>query len=145
MTHDGSLAYVFDAENHLTHSNGVDYTHDGDDWRVKKSNGDLEWHSTACGGDLLDEFDLSGNLKSEYYYIAGMLFATRSFYYYGDHLQSERVMTDTTGHLQWESDYYAFGGELNVTNLASNNRKFTSKKRDTETSFDYSHLRMYDP
>lgn len=49
---------------------------------------------------------------------------------------------DFGGHMQWESDYYPYGGEIAVVNLTSNNRKFTGKKRDTETDFDYSHHRM---
>src|SRR5207249_179828 len=79
MTRDGSLAYTFDAENRLTNANGVTYTHDGDGWRVKKSSGDLEWHDVS-DGNLLDEFDLTGNtVTAEYYYIGSMLFASRSF------------------------------------------------------------------
>jgi RHS repeat-associated protein len=142
MMHDNNNAYTFDAENRLTTGNGTTFTHDGDDWRVKKSSGELEWHDTSCGGDLVDVFDLSGNLKAEYYYVGHMLFASRSFYYFGDNVDSVRVITDTTGNVQRESDYYAFGGELPVVTTISDVRKFNGKKRDTETSLDYSHFRM---
>ena len=143
MTNDGSHSYTFDAENRLATGAGVTYTYDGDDWRTKKSSGQLEWHDTTDDGNLLDEFDSSGNLQAEFYYIGSMLFASRSFYYFGDNVNSIRIMTDTTGVVKQETDYYAFGGELDVIANSGSNRKFTSKKRDSETGLDYSHHRAY--
>lgn len=143
MTGDASKTYAYDAENRVKSSSGVTYTRDGDGWRVKKSNGDLEWYDSTGGNELLGVFDLSGVLKSEYYYIGELLFASRSFYYFSDHINSVRVVTNTTGTVQRESDYYAFGGEIPVITTVAEVRKFTGKKRDTETDLDYSFYRMY--
>lgn len=143
MTGDASESYAYDAENQVKSSSGVTYNYDGEGWRVKKSNGDLEWHDSNNGSGLLSVFDLSGVLKAEYYYIGSMLFASRSFYYFGDNLSSVRVVTNTTGVVQRESDFYAFGGEVPVVTTVSEVRKFTGKKRDSENNLDYSLLRMY--
>ena len=125
----------------------MNYTYDGDDWRVKKSDGDILWYDPAGNHQLAAVFDLSGNLKSEYYYLGGMLIATRSYFYYSDHLNTVRVMTDLTGNVQFESDFYPFGGEIVVSggqNTDTQN-KLVGRRRDTDLStvFDYAHFRMY--
>jgi RHS repeat-associated protein len=140
--------YTYDAENRMTSAlSSVNYTYDGDDWRVKKSDGDILWYDPAGNHELADVFDTSGNLKSEYYYLGGMLIATRSYFYYSDHLNTVRVMTDLTGNVQFESDFYPFGGEIVVSggqNTDTQN-KLVGRRRDTDLStvFDYAHFRMY--
>jgi RHS repeat-associated protein len=42
-----------------------------------------------------------------------------------------------------ESDYYPWGGELQLVNNDTNDYKFTGKKRDTETGLDYFGARYY--
>jgi len=42
-----------------------------------------------------------------------------------------------------DSDYYAWGGELQFVNNDSNHYKFTGKERDTETNLDYLGARYY--
>jgi RHS repeat-associated protein len=150
MTHDGSNAYTWDAENKLKTAVGVTYTYDGDGWRRKSSNGKLFWNDSGCSNPVLMETDLSGNNAQEFIYLEQRRIARREssgavYYYFDDHLGSGRVMTNATGVTQQESAYYPYGGEIVVTNTVDNRYKFTGKRRDTETLFDYSLYRMYYP
>ncbi len=57
-------------------------------------------------------------------------------YYYSDHLGSTSVITDNSGAIQQESDYYPYGGEIPVTGGYTNTYKFTGKERDSESGLD---------
>ena len=65
------------------------------------------------------------------------------FYYFSDHLKTASVITDSAGVIKAESDYYPWGGELQLVNNDSNDYKFTGKKRDIETGLDYFGARYY--
>jgi RHS repeat-associated protein len=67
----------------------------------------------------------------------------RVHYYFSDHLGSASVVTDSSGAIQKESDYYPFGGEMVITGSDINNYKFTAKERDSETGLDYFGARYY--
>src|SRR6202035_2687673 len=120
------------------------YAYDGDGQRVKKSNGStgtLYWRN--LGGEILDESDLSGNVQEEYVYFNGQKFARRDIstnavhYYFSDHLGSHSLVTDSSGSIQNESDYYPYGGEMVITNSDPvNHHKFTGKERDAESGLD---------
>ncbi len=58
-------------------------------------------------------------------------------------LGTAQVMTDATGLIQQESDYYPFGGERVITNTVDNRYKFTGKERDVESGLDHSPFRQY--
>src|SRR5205807_177870 len=49
----------------------------------------------------------------------------------------------SAGNIKSESDYYPWGGELQVSNNDSNHYKFTGKERDSETGLDYFGARHY--
>jgi RHS repeat-associated protein len=156
MTFDAtaSLSYTFDQENRLTGASGYAYTYDSDGNRVRKSNGNLAasgtlyWYMTP---GVVAETDLAGTLKSEYVFFDGERVARRDgptgtggvFYYFSDHLKTASVITDSSGVIKAESDYYPWGGELQFVNNDSNDYKFTGKKRDTETGLDYFGARYY--
>ena len=63
------------------------------------------------------------------------------FYFLSDHLGSARVVTNATGGIVEESDFYPFGGERVITDTLNNQYKFTGKERDTESGLDYFGLR----
>jgi RHS repeat-associated protein len=44
-----------------------------------------------------------------------------------------RVITDSTGHIQWESDFEPFAVERSITNNVANIYKFTGKELDAES------------
>ncbi|HET9281579.1 MAG TPA: RHS repeat-associated core domain-containing protein, partial [Candidatus Angelobacter sp.] len=156
MTHDltSGLNYTFDQENRITGANGYTYTYDDGGNRVRKSNGNLAgngtlyWYMTP---GIVAETDLAGTTKSEYIFFDGERVARRDgvngaggvFYYISDHLKTASVITDSAGTIKSESDYYPWGGELQITANDSNHYKFTGKERDSETGLDYFGARYY--
>jgi RHS repeat-associated protein len=151
MTHDATanLNYVFDPENRIMGAAGFTYTYDADGNRVEKANGStgtLYWYMSP---GIVAESDLTGNLKTEYIFFDGQRVARKDFpgnavsYYFSDHLKTASVVTDASGTIQNESDYYPWGGELQFANNLDNHYKFTGKERDQESGLDYFGARHY--
>ena len=98
---------------------------------------------------IVAESDLSGTLKSEYVFFDGERVARKDFpgntvaYYFSDHLKTASVITDAAGNIKADSDYYPWGGELQLTANDSNHYKFTGKERDSEIGLDYFGARYY--
>src|SRR5215471_1659505 len=100
---------------------------------------------------IVAESDLTGAPKSEYVFFYGERVArkdfsgstTSVFYYFSDHLKTASVITDSSGTIKADSDYYPWGGELQFVNNDSNHYKFTGKERDSETGLDYFGARYY--
>jgi RHS repeat-associated protein len=132
--------YQYDGENRLIATAGVTYTYDGDGRRVKKSSGMLYW--TGSAGDALVETDLAGNTTAEYVFFNGRRVARVDQpsgsiqYYFADHLGSADVITNASGTITKESDYYPYGGEITVVTGDSNRYKFSGKERDSESGLD---------
>jgi RHS repeat-associated protein len=109
--------------------------------------GKIYWY--GAGTEILDESDASGNFTDEYVYFGGKRIAHRvvsgnSIYYYAeDFLGTSRVITTSTGTVCYESDFYPYGGERNITNTCPQNYKFEGKERDTETNNDDFGARYY--
>jgi RHS repeat-associated protein len=129
---------------------GWTYVYDGDGKRVKKVNGStgtLYW--TGVASDALSESDLAGTIQKEYIFFNGKRIARRDVvpntvhYYFSDHLGSASVMTNATGGIEDESDYYPYGGEIALTNTVPQNYKFTGRERDTESGLDDFGARFY--
>ena len=136
---DGVNAYTWNAESETKTAAGVTYTYDGDGHRVEKSNGTLYWY--GMGSEVLDETDLSGNLKNEYVFFGGKRIAVRSAsgsinYYVEDHLGSSRVMTSSAGAVCYDADFLPYGQEVDYTSTCGSNYKFTGKERDPESNLD---------
>jgi RHS repeat-associated protein len=154
---DGVTA-VYDPENRISTatSGGIPttYTYDAAGNRVRKSNGNTPPDGTlywAMMPGVVAETDLAGTTKSEYIFFDGERVARRDgptgadgvFYYFSDHLKTASVITDATGTIKAESDYYPWGGELQFVANDSNHYKFTGKERDGETGLDYFGARYY--
>jgi RHS repeat-associated protein len=134
-----SASYTYNAENQVTSAQGVTYTYDGDGKRVQKSNGKLYWY--GAGSDSIAESDLSGNITDEYVFFGGKRIAHRKSsgevdYYFADHLGTSRIVTNATGTILDDSDFYPFGGERVITSSSGNTYKFTGKERDSESGLD---------
>ena len=142
MTNDGIFTYTFDPENRLIGAHGYAYTYDGDGMRVEKTNGTtgtLYWYMAP---GVMDETDLSGNNPHEYVFFGGQRVARKDsnglvYYYFSDHLKTASVVTDSGGNLKADSDFYPWGGELQIYSNFNNTYKFTGKERDSETGLDY--------
>jgi RHS repeat-associated protein len=147
MTADGTNNYTFNAEGELTAAAGVTYTFDGDGNRVKKSSGKLYWY--GVGSDPLSESDASGNLTAEYIFMSGTRIAMLNLpaatvsYYVQDHLGSSRVVTDSSGNIQDDSDFLPYGQEKSYSSSSGNHYRFTGKERDTESGLDDFAARFY--
>jgi len=140
-------SYTYNAEGELTSAAGVTYTYDGDGDRVQKSNGKLYWY--GVGSDPLSESDASGNLTNEYIFLNGARIAMLQLstsavnYYVADHLGSSRIVTNSSGSVLDDSDYYPYGGERSYSSGSGNNYKFTGKERDAESGLDDFAARFY--
>src|SRR6478672_10605708 len=69
--------------------------------------------------------------------------ARRRFLYFSDHLKTASVITDASGAIKSESDFYPWGGELQFVANDYNHYKFTGTERDSETQLDYFGARYY--
>ncbi len=141
LLNDGSASYSYDLDNRLTSTAGVTYTYDGDGNRVKKSNGTLYWLGLCAGTKVLLETDLSGNTLREFVFFAGRRVARRDnsgsvYYFFSDHLGSAKLVTNATGSVVEDSDFYPFGGERVFVDSLDNNFKFTGHVRDPESGLD---------
>jgi RHS repeat-associated protein len=132
--------YAYNAENQLTSTAGVTYSYDGDGKRVQKTSGTLYWYGTSP--DPLLETNGSGTLTYEFISFGGKRTARRDSsssidYYFSDQLGTSRVVTNASGTIQDDSDFYPYGGERPVIGPSSGNRyKFTGKERDSESGLD---------
>jgi RHS repeat-associated protein len=139
LTSDGTYSPSYDAEGHMISDAGVTYYYDGDGKRVRKSNGTLYWYGTSS--DPLLETDGSGGLTKEYVFFGGKRIASRDSssaisYYLADHLGTARVVTNASGTVQDDSDFYPYGGERAISSSSGNHYKFTGKERDSESGLD---------
>ena len=122
------------------------YYYDAQGRRVQKAGSNS--YVYGLQGEVLAEYDSAVHLVSEYVYLGGRRIARRDasgaiYYYFADHLGTNRVMTNATGTTQQESDYEPFGVERPLTNLAANKYKFTGKERDSESGNDHFWARNY--
>ena len=148
LTVDGFNTYAWNADSEVKTADGVNYTYDGDGNRIEKSNGTIYW--LGAGGEVLDETDLSGNLKNEYVYFGGKRVAMRDassgniYYYVDDHLGSAREMVQA-GQTSacFDADFLPYGQEVDYTSTCGSHYKFEGKERDTETGNDDFGARYY--
>jgi RHS repeat-associated protein len=148
LTGDGVNTYTWNAEAHLKTAAGVTYTYDGDLRRVEKSSGTLYWYCAACG-QVLAESDLSGNLTSEYAFFNRRRIARRDvssgniYYIFTDRLGSYRTLTDSSGNVKGESDYYAFGAERVISSAVTDTFRFAGMEWDSEDGLNHTRYRQY--
>ncbi len=147
LTSDGTYSPSYDAEGQMISDAGVTYYYDGDGKRVQKSSGTLYWYGTTT--DPLLETNSSGTLTDEYIFFDGKRIARRDpsgnvDYYFSNHLGTARVVTNSTGTVQDDSDFYPYGKERPVTGPSSGNAyKFEGKIRDSESGLDDFGARFY--
>ena len=158
MSQNGTTTYTYDAENRLIATAGISYVYDGDGNRIEKctelvsnnvakpgqcaSNATGTFYWLHKDGGTLTESNLGGNFTEVYDLIHGQIAARIDLaanvvhYYFHDDLGSTSIVTDASGDIQNESDYYPYGGEMVITSSDSNRYKFTGKERDSESGLD---------
>ena len=104
--------------------------------------------TTAPVQNTIAETDASGNNSNEYVFFGGNRIARVNsggdvIYYMKDHRGTSRVISDASGTILDDSDFYPFGGERSVTSSSGNTHKFTGKDRDSESGNDYFGARYY--
>jgi len=164
----GSVSYLYDAENRLIWTSGLNptptrYMYDGDGQRVEKcaaatattpcpttgTTGTLYWRGTSP--DTQAETDLSGNVTENYVFFGGQRIAHRDatsknvHFYFSDHLGSHDVVENATGTTcEQDIDYFPFGGKQNdYCAVVPQHYLFTGKERDGESVLDYFGARHY--
>ncbi len=147
MLSDTANNYTFNAESQIKTAAGVTYTYDGDGDRVQKSSGTIYWY--GAGTEILNESSGSGSFTDEYVYFGGKRIAHRDvnnniYYYAEDLLGTTRTLLEAgQTSVCYDADFYPFGGERDVTTTCTQNFKFESKERDTETGNDDFGARYY--
>jgi RHS repeat-associated protein len=160
-------SFVYDAEGQLQSppvtgvgSSGIPYTYyyDGDGKRVQKCDansnsctsttpGMLYWR--GANGEVFDESSRTGTMQEEYVYFNGERIARQDLatndvhYYFSDHLGSASVITDSSGNVEEQTDYFPYGGIAYSSGADENRYKFTGKERDTESGLDNFGARYY--
>jgi RHS repeat-associated protein len=152
MLSDGANTYTYDAGGMVKTAGGITYLYDADGERFQKWQNGTGWKSywRGMGSAVLAEGDASGNLTSEYIFFNGQRLARVDLpgnavhYYLSDHLGSTSLEVSASGVIENESDYYPWGGELQISNHDPvNHYKFTGKERDAESGLDYFEARYY--
>ena len=152
-TLDGSADTLDSAGNRLSRADALSgitpsYTYDGDGKRVKKGTSTLYWYGASAVP--VAETDSSGNSPVEYIFFGGARIARRDAsgnvtYYFWDQVGSTRTITDATGHLCYDADFYPFGGERTpYVNTCAQSYKFSGMERDSETQNDHTMFRYYE-
>ncbi len=94
------------------------------------------------------ESDFSGGNQTQYIFFNGQRIARRDlsgavFYFFSDHLGSSRIVTNSSGGVVEDSDFFPFGAERVLVDSLNNNYKFTGQERDSESGLDYFIARHY--
>ena len=171
LTSDGTHTYRWDAENRMTGvtipgagenapATTVSYVYDDFHRRVKKTVGSTTTYFLWSGDRLLAEYAGDGTLKRRYRYGTGFAPAqvhdvagatTTSYDVHTDHLDTPRLLTNSTGVAVWRSRHRAFGQahietdpDGDGTSLAFPFR-FPGQYEDAETGLYYNWHRYYEP
>jgi len=148
LLNSGTGANVFDFENRLVQSGGVNIVYDGDGNRITETVASVTTRYLVADQNLTDYAqvmdELVGGVVSRTYTYGLDLINQRqslsgtlstSFYGYDGH-GSVRFLTDSTGAVTDKYDYDAFGNLLSQTGTTPNNYLFAGEQYDPA-------LRMY--
>ena len=171
LTSDGSNTYRWDAENRLTGvtipgatdsapATTVSYAYDDFHRRVKKTVGTATTYFLWSGDRLLAEYAGNGTLKRRYLYAEGFApvqvhdvagATTSSYDVHTDHLDTPRLLTNSTGAAVWTSRHRAFGQAHIETDPDGDGTsltfpfRFPGQYEDAETGLHYNWHRYYHP
>jgi RHS repeat-associated protein len=142
----GNHNYAYNAASQVTQVDGgaAAYSYDAEGNRLRKDvAGSPSTEYVYLNGQTIAEKNVATGGWTNYVFLNGDRVARRDpdgavEYYFSDHLKTAAVITDATGTVLNESDYYPWGGELRLTGNDSNRYKFTGQEFDAETGlYDY--------
>ena len=123
--------------------------------RLSKASGASETSYLWAGDELVAEFDSAGVREVLYEYGNGFAPVSVSFgetsptsyAVHSDHLDTPKLLTDSSGAVAWRSSYAGFGeAQLGTPQLAQPfNIRFPGQYYDAETGLHYNRYRYYDP
>jgi RHS repeat-associated protein len=156
VTNDGIHSYGYDDRGRLVSvdSGAMTYQHNGQGQRVQKDNGTATLFAYDEAGQLIGEYDVSGDPIQETVSFNGapvaVLVGSNEYYVHTDHLGTPRVITD--GNIviwRWESDPFGTAAaqedpDGDLTDFTYNLR-FPGQYYDEETGLHYNYFRTYDP
>ena len=171
MTSDGTHTYRWDAENRLvgatipgatpgSSATVASYVYDEFDRRVKKTVGSATTYYLWSGDELLAEYAGNGTLQRRYLYSTGFApsqvhhvsgATTTAYDVHTDHLDTPRLLTNSTGVAVWRSRHGAFGkahieGDPDADGTAAAFPfRFPGQYEDPETGLHYNRYRYYSP
>jgi RHS repeat-associated protein len=107
------------------------------------------WDEGSTYGDVIAEFDGTGNLRASYVLGNGQLISQKQngaiSYYNQDALGSTRALTDASGSVTDTYNYNAFGSIYSQTGSTTNFYRFAGQQSDALTGLYDMHARYYDP
>ncbi|MDP2027588.1 RHS repeat-associated core domain-containing protein [Sulfuriferula sp.] len=150
--------YTHDARGRLSavNANGfnVSFGVNGLGQRVSKNGIDNSLYVYDEAGRLIGEYDKTGAPRQETLYLGdtpiAVIKAGQNYYVYADHLNTPRVITNTSNTPVWRWDSEPFGSDAaneNPSGLGafSYNLRFPGQYFDKETGLHYNYFRDYDP
>jgi RHS repeat-associated protein len=142
------------------------YSYNNNGQRIRKSDGTTAGTTVFVydfnSGNLLGEYDASGNPVKEYVWMGSQLVAVMTpdpanpsnpplvYYVYSDHLNTPRVIVDQGNNIRWRWLAEPFGNtapETNPSNLGTFvfNLRYPGQYADQESGLFYNINRYYDP
>jgi RHS repeat-associated protein len=139
------------------------YDYDADRRRIRKvtSTGEVVIFVYDLEGQLLGEYDQTGNAIREYVWLDSIPVAMFTpdpsnannpplvYYIHADHLNAPRVVVDTSNQVRWQWLAEPFGTTAPMNNPSglgafTQNLRFPGQYADTETGLWYNHFRTLD-
>lgn len=154
---DGSQTFVYSDRSRAISelSSGVTYEYNALGQRVSKVGGSTTLFAYGIDGELLGEYDATGNPVAEHIYLeaepVGVFTSGALHYVHSDHLQTPREITNSVGTSVWRWESNPFGElsaqedpDMDQVNF-SYNLRFPGQYYDSETQAHYNYFRTYDP
>ena len=118
--------------------------------RTHKSHAGTETHFVhGRNGQLIGEYDISGQAIREYVYLEGeplaMIHQGAVYYFHNDQLGSPLKLTDNSQNVAWDGVRAPFGEMSITTNAVENPLRFPGQYFDAETGLHQNWFRDYDP
>jgi RHS repeat-associated protein len=142
QTNDGLHTYTFNAENQITSmdAGAAAYVYDGEGRRVKKVTSTETTYTFYGPGGVISEFTTSNAIASA----TAAAGTDKCFYHTADKLGSAVLVMNSSGVVIENNRTLPYGESwLAESTPSTNDKKFTTYQRDSESGLDYASNRYY--